>query len=63
VKLGGLLVVGPTGVAVWVLDLVADPPAPPVVTVPLDEAVDPPVCRMMEERVLEGQYVVVYVEV
>lgn len=63
--------VGPTGVAVGVDPALDTPPTPPVETVPFDggagDPVEPeplpvPVPNIIE-RVLEGQYVVVYMEV
>jgi len=75
VKLGELAdadLVGPTGVAVGVDPALDTPPAPPVEIVPFDGGAGDPVepeplpvlvPEIIEERVLEGQYVVVYVEV
>lgn len=69
-KLPEAVVVGPTGVAVGVDPALDEPPAPPVECVPLDggagEPVEPlpvPVDKMTEDRLLEGLYVVAYVEV
>lgn len=62
--------VGPTGVAVGEDPALEAPPAPPVESVPFDggagDPVEPlpmPVPKVTEERVLDGQYVVVYVKV
>lgn len=63
VKVGEVDVVGPTGVAVGLELDVGPPPAAPVETVPLDKAVERPVDKITVDTVLDGQYVVVYVEV